>query len=90
MQCEEALASFAGLLGSVADNLTLMLGARGGVFIGGGIEPRLGPRIDALPIRARFEAKGRFRGYLAAIPTWVITADAPALLGAMRALDRAT
>ncbi len=89
VQCEEALASFAGLLGSVAGNLALTLGARGGVFIGGGIVPRLGERFAALPFRARFEDKGRFRAYLAAIPTWVITAEAPALLGAARALDRA-
>ena len=88
VQCEEALGMFAGLLGSVAGNLALTLGARGGVFIGGGIVPRLGARLDALPFRARFEDKGRFRSYLAAIPTWVITADAPALLGAARALER--
>jgi glucokinase len=79
--------SFASFLGSVAGNLALTLGARGGVFIGGGIVPRLGERFDALPFRQRFEDKGRFRAYLAAIPTRVITADSPALLGAARALD---
>jgi glucokinase len=88
-QCLEALTLFAALLGNVAGNLALTLGARGGVYIGGGIVPRLGARFDALPFRARFEDKGRFRGYLEAIPTWVIMADAPALLGAARALDRA-
>ncbi len=87
-QCLEALTSFASLLGNVAGNLALTLGARGGVFIGGGIVPRLGVQFDGLPFRARFEDKGRFRSYLAAIPTWVITAEAPALLGAARALDR--
>ena len=87
LQCREALASFAALLGSVAGNLALTLGARGGVYVGGGIVPRLGVQFDASPFRARFEDKGRFRGYLAAIPTWVITADAPALLGAAHALD---
>ena len=87
-QCEEALDTFAALLGSVAGNLALTLGARGGVYIGGGIVPRLGTRFDTLPFRARFEDKGRFRSYLAAIPSWVITAEAPALLGAARALDR--
>jgi glucokinase len=50
--------------------------------------PRLGAHFDALPFRSRFEDKGRFSGYLAQIPTWVITAEAPALLGAARALDR--
>ena len=86
-QCQEALTAFASLLGSVAGNLALTLGARGGVYIGGGIVPRLGGQFERLPFRARFEAKGRFRSYLEAIPTWVITADSPALLGAARALD---
>jgi glucokinase len=87
-QCAEALQVFAALLGNVAGNLALTLGARGGVYIGGGIVPRLGAHFDALPFRSRFEDKGRFSGYLAQIPTWVITAEAPALLGAARALDR--
>jgi glucokinase len=88
VQCREALHLFGALLGSTAGNLALTLGARGGVYIGGGIVPRLGTHFDALPFRARFEDKGRFQPYLAAIPTRVITAEAPALLGAVRALDR--
>jgi glucokinase len=87
-QCEEAVNTFAALLGTVAGNLALTLGARGGVFIGGGIVPRLGKRFASLPFRARFEDKGRFRSYLESVPVWVITAQAPALLGAARALDR--
>jgi len=87
-QCAEALNTFAALLGNAAGNLALTLGARGGVFIGGGIVPRLGARFAALPFRERFESKGRFRGYLETIPTRVIVADAPALLGAARVLDR--
>ena len=89
-QCLEALTTFAALLGNVAGTLALTLGARGGVYIGGGIVPRLGARFDLLPFRSRFEDKGRFRNYLQAIPTWVIMADAPALLGATRALERLT
>jgi glucokinase len=88
-QCTEAVTTFAALLGNVAGNLALTLGARGGVFIGGGIVPRLGERFRQLPFRARFEDKGRFRSYLEPIPTWVITAESPALLGAARALDAA-
>jgi len=84
----EALELFCGFLGNVAGNLALTLGARGGVFIGGGIVPRLGEWFDRSPFRARFEAKGRFQGYLAGIPCWVIDASAtPALYGASRALD---
>lgn len=84
----EAEALFFSLLGTVAGNLALSLGARGGVYIGGGIVPRLGRRIDASAFRTRFEQKGRFQAYLAAIPVFVVTAEvSPALVGAARALD---
>jgi len=87
-QAVETLDLFCALLGSVAGNLALTLGARGGVYIGGGIVPRLGDRFAQSPFRARFEAKGRFSAYLQAIPVWVITsAQSPALMGAARALD---
>ncbi|WP_137893707.1 glucokinase [Ramlibacter sp. 2FC] len=85
-QSAEALARFCGLLGSVAGNLALTLGARGGVYIGGGIVPRLGNYFARSPFRAQFEAKGRFRDYLARIPTWVILDPHPALTGAALAL----
>ena len=85
--CREALQLFGALLGSEAGNLALTLGARGGVYLGGGIVPRLGTAFDALPFRERFEAKGRFRSYLERIPTFVITAPTPALQGAANALD---
>ncbi len=84
----EALNMLCALLGSVAGNLALTLGARGGVYIGGGIVPRLGSWFDASPFRERFEAKGRFQNYLKDIPVWVITSmQSPALLGAARALS---
>ena len=85
--CTEALQLFGGFLGSVAGNLALTFGARGGIYLGGGIVPRLGALFDTLPFRQRFEDKGRFRGYLERIPTAVITAPAPGLLGAANALD---
>ena len=81
------LNTFCAMLGTAASNLALTLGARGGVYIGGGIVPRLGQAFDAALFRQRFEEKGRFEAYLQAIPTWVITAATPALLGASRALD---
>lgn len=87
-QAVEALTHFCALLGSVAGNLALTLGARGGVYIGGGIVPRLGDWFERSSFRTRFEAKGRFSAYLQAIPVWVITsAQSPALIGAARALD---
>ena len=89
-QCAAAIEMFCSLLGTVAGNLALTLGARGGVYIGGGIVPRLGAALDRSRFRERFEAKGRFAGYLHAIPTYVIEPSAsPALLGASRALDLA-
>jgi glucokinase len=78
---------FASFLGNVAGNLALTLGARGGVYIGGGIVPRLGAAFDEAAFRKRFEEKGRFAAYLQPIPTWVIAAATPALLGASRSLD---
>jgi glucokinase len=87
-QCRAAIDLFFSLLGNVAGNLALSLGARGGMYIGGGIVPRLGDRIDRSAFRERFEDKGRFRGYLQAIPVWVVNARmSPALIGAARALD---
>jgi len=86
-QALEALNLFCAMLGSVAGNLALTLGARGGVYVGGGIVPRLGTWFDGSPFRERFEAKGRFQPYLSALPVWVITsAQSPALMGAARAL----
>ncbi|GIX25355.1 MULTISPECIES: glucokinase [Caldimonas] len=85
--CEQALALFCSFLGTVAGNLALTLGARGGVYIGGGIVPRLGAWFDRSAFRRRFEDKGRFKSYLAEIPTYVVQAAHPALLGAARALD---
>lgn len=86
--CVETLDRFFAFLGSVSGNLALTLGARGGVYIAGGIVPRLGTAIEASSFRERFEAKGRFRAYLAAIPTWlVLEPSAIALRGADAALD---
>lgn len=82
----EALQLFCRALGTAAGNLALTLGARGGVYIGGGIIPRLGEFFERSGFRQAFEAKGRFEGYLSAIPTWIITAEFPALTGAYAAL----
>lgn len=74
---------FCGWLGSVAGDLALTLGARGGVFLGGGIAPRLVDFLVTSPFRQRFEAKGPFADYLKPLPVWLIDApESPALLGA--------
>jgi len=82
--CAAALAMFFSFLGTVAANLTLSIGARGGVYIAGGIVPPLADALEGSGFRDRFESKGRFSKYLAAIPTYVITHPQPAFLGLAR------
>ena len=82
----EARSMFFGMLGSLAGDIALTAGARGGVFIAGGIVPRMLTSFANSAFRERFEAKGRYRSYLAAIPTCVITAKTPALTGLRKVL----
>ena len=63
--CMQAVEVFCAALGVAAGNLAVILGALGGVYIGGRIVPRLGMLFERSAFRARFEAKGRFRTYLA-------------------------
>jgi len=85
--CIASARHFTAFLGTVAGNLALTLGALGGLYLGGGVVPRLGAAFDEALFRQRFEDKGRYQDYLRAIPCWIITASTPALLGASRALD---
>jgi glucokinase len=87
--CAETTTMFCAMLGTVAGNLALTLGARGGVYIGGGIVPQLGQMFLDSPFRERFEAKGRFRYYLQAIPTFVVTHPLPAFIGCAAVLAQA-
>ena len=79
--CARVVDMFCGMLGTVAGNLAITLGAQGGIYIGGGIVPRLGALFAKSSFRSRFEQKGRFVHYLAQVPTFVITAQYPAFLG---------
>jgi glucokinase len=74
-------AMFFAMLGTVAGNLALTAGARGGVFIAGGIVPQMVDAFARSEFRKRFEAKGSYRDYMAGIPTHVITAPLPAFRG---------
>ncbi len=85
--CEDALEVFCALLGTAAANLAVTLGAMGGIYIGGGIVPRLGKYFETSSFRQRFEEKGRFSRYVAAIPTYVITAEHATFIGASSILD---
>lgn len=82
--CGATLARFCAVLGAVAGDIALTTGARGGIYIAGGIAPRILPFLQASPFRERFERKGRFADYMAAIPTKVILHKHAALLGAAR------
>jgi glucokinase len=77
----EALELFCAFLGGVAGNVALTLGARGGVFIAGGIAPRFTDFLQQSAFRERFEAKGRMSAYLTPIPTAVIVHPTPAFVG---------
>jgi glucokinase len=88
-RCSLTLDLFCAMLGGFAGNVALTVGARGGLYVGGGIVPRLGERFFVSRFRERFEAKGRFRPYLQAIPTFLITDTLVALTGAGAALAQA-
>jgi glucokinase len=80
-----ALDMFCAMLGDVAGNLALTFGAKGGVYIAGGIIAHLGDEIERSAFRTRFEAKGRMRSYVAPIPVYLIVHSDPAFVG-LRAL----
>ncbi len=85
--CVETLEAFCAMLGTAASNLAVSLGALGGVYIGGGIVPRLGDYFDRSLFRTRFEDKGRFSDYLKGIPTYVVTAAQATFVGASAILS---
>jgi glucokinase len=85
--CELTLSTFCALLGSFAGNVALTLGARSGLYIGGGVVPHFTEFFFASRFRERFEAKGRFRAYLEAVPTALIIEPHAALTGAAAAIE---
>lgn len=85
--CRLTLDIFCAMLGTVASNLALTLGARGGVYLCGGIIPRFIDYFKCSPFRNRFENKGRFDAYLAAIPVYVVLSKYPGITGAAVALN---
>jgi glucokinase len=83
----ETLDRFCGIMGSVAGDLALTFGARGGVFVSGGIAPRMAERLASGSFRQRFEDKGRLKPYVEEIPTSLVLHPYPAILGAARQLE---
>ncbi|MDB5471629.1 MAG: glucokinase [Caulobacter sp.] len=78
----EAVARFCKIYGATAGDYALAFGAVGGVYLGGGIAPKMLTPLRAGDFRKAFEDKGRFSDYCAAIPTKVILHPHAALLGA--------
>ena len=79
--CNATMAQFFDFLATVSANLALTTGATGGLFIAGGIVPKCLDRLETSAFRRRFEDKGRFRAYMQAIPTYVVTDPYPGLTG---------
>lgn len=79
---QEAIEVFFEILGQVAGDLALTLGATDGVYIAGGIAKRYPELLAKGPFRAAFDAKGRHRGFMERIPTFLIMHEQPGLLGA--------
>ncbi len=88
--CWQALDTFCAFFGSFAGNVALTFGARGGVYIAGGISPRIVHFLARSQFRSRFEAKGRFRPYLERIPCFVIVHPAAAFVGLKFLAGRST
>ncbi|HDZ4960244.1 TPA: glucokinase [Campylobacter jejuni] len=85
--CRLTLDIFCAMLGTISADLALTLGARGGVYLCGGIIPRFVDYFKTSPFRVRFENKGRFGAYLAAIPVYVVLAKYPGIYGVAVALE---
>jgi len=80
-QCFEALNLFCSFLGNLAGNMTLTVGAKGGLFLAGGIIPNIKDFLETSIFREKFESKEGMQGYLQGIPTYVITHPTPAFVG---------
>ena len=80
--CEMTLAIFCSVLGALAGNLGLYVLATGGVYIAGGIAPRILPYLRKRVFREAFESKGRLHPLVAKLPAFVVTHAQPGLLGA--------
>lgn len=85
---EETLERFCEILGSVAGDLALTCGARGGVYVSGGIAPRMADRLASGGFRRRFEDKGRLSDFTREIPTYLVVHPYAALVGAARVLEQ--
>ena len=86
--CEQAVDMFVSIFGAEAGNLALKLMATGGVYLGGGIAPKMLPKLASPLFMQSFIAKGRMQPLMESMPVRVITNDKTALLGAARCATR--
>jgi glucokinase len=86
--CLRAVADFYAILASMAGDVALMMGAGDGVYLSGGIIPRILDFLDEDKFRDRFEDKGRFREFNSQVPLAIVTAEQPGLCGCVQALSR--
>ena len=86
--CQRAVEDFCAILGSVAGDVALMMGATDGVYLSGGILPRILDLLDAARFRQRFDDKGRFAEICAGIPLAIVLAQHPGLRGCVAALRK--
>lgn len=85
--CEQALSLFCSVFGQYAGDVALTIGAKGGVYITGGIIPRFIEYFKESGFRDRFESKGRLSSFVKTIPTYVVIAQQPGLLGCAAVLN---
>lgn len=85
--CEQALAEFCAIFGNYAGDVALTIGAKGGLYITGGIIPRFIEYFKESAFRERFEAKARLAGFVETIPTYVVVSEQPGLLGSAAVLN---
>ncbi len=86
--CRLAIEDFCHILGAVAGDAALMIGAYDGVYLSGGILPQMLDLIDLAAVREAFDNKGRFRSLCETVPLAIVTAADPGLMGCAQALRR--
>jgi len=79
---------FCGMLGTAAGNFALATGARGGVYLAGGILPRIREFFLTSPFRTRFDDRGPLSSFNQQIPTFLVDEPDPGMLGASRQAQR--
>lgn len=85
--CHQTLEVFCGLLGAAAGNFAVTVAAWGGVYLGGGIVPRIADFVVTSAVRRRFDERGVMSLLIRDVPLWLIEDDDPGLIGAAAAAE---